>query len=157
MQVGMNSNITHQGRTLHVQTEDSGHEHGHIITHLFLSGGIIATQRFEYDRQLVDQEIQEAIKDQHQEMIKSIQRGDYNKKILLARPKRAQRGAIPLARKKRESSPVVADPTPHPSNAREGHEPEKISRGPWALPRVNPINPKRSRVEIEKDGDETSS
>lgn len=39
--LGYNSNIRHKNRVFHIQTEDSGVNHPHIITHLFMDGGRI--------------------------------------------------------------------------------------------------------------------
>ena len=40
-QLGFNNNVRHKGRVFHIQTEDSGIKHPHIITHLFADGGRI--------------------------------------------------------------------------------------------------------------------
>lgn len=40
-QVGFNNNIKHKGHVFHIQTEDSGLDRPHIITHLFADGGRI--------------------------------------------------------------------------------------------------------------------
>jgi hypothetical protein len=39
--LGYNNNVRHNGRVFHIQTEDSGVNHPHIITHLFMDGGRI--------------------------------------------------------------------------------------------------------------------
>ena len=39
--LGYNNNVRHKGRVFHIQTEDSGVNHPHIITHLFADGGRI--------------------------------------------------------------------------------------------------------------------
>ena len=39
--LGFNNNVRHKGRVFHIQTEDSGIRHPHIITHLFADGGRI--------------------------------------------------------------------------------------------------------------------
>ncbi len=38
-QVGFNNNVKYKGHTFHIQTEDSGLDKPHIITHLFADGG----------------------------------------------------------------------------------------------------------------------
>ncbi len=40
-QVGFNNNIKYRGHTFHIQTEDSGLDRPHVITHLFADGGRI--------------------------------------------------------------------------------------------------------------------
>ena len=39
--LGYNNNVRHKNRVFHIQTEDSGVNHPHIITHLFMDGGRI--------------------------------------------------------------------------------------------------------------------
>ena len=39
--LGYNNNVRHKNRQFHIQTEDSGVNHPHIITHLFMDGGRI--------------------------------------------------------------------------------------------------------------------
>ena len=39
---GYNTNVRHKGKLYHIQTEDSGINHPHIITHLFADGGRIS-------------------------------------------------------------------------------------------------------------------
>src|SRR5580704_18251881 len=38
-QVGFNNNVKYKGHTFHIQTEDSGLDKPHVITHLFADGG----------------------------------------------------------------------------------------------------------------------
>ena len=48
MVVGFNHNIKHKGKMYHIQTEDSGLENPHIITHLFVGGNILASKKTSY-------------------------------------------------------------------------------------------------------------
>jgi len=51
--VGYNTNVRHKSKLYHIQTEDSGVNHPHIITHLFADGGrIIASKKTEYAQHL---------------------------------------------------------------------------------------------------------
>ena len=149
MQVGMNSNIHHQAKVLHVQTEDSGYEHGHIITHIFLAGSIVASQKLDYSSDCNETTIQELIKKQHHEMITALKTGQFDKKILLKRAK--PQSTIPLARKsksvplsnhKSNQSPKVSASTvtteavktaTHP-NTETQLNPHLKAQGIWALP-----------------------
>ena len=47
--VGYNHNILHLGWEFHLQTEDSGVENPHLITHLFHAGTILASKKLVYD------------------------------------------------------------------------------------------------------------
>lgn len=151
MQVGMNTNVHHQGKTLHIQTEDSGSQHGHVITHLFLAGTIIATKKSEYDLNTAPEYLQKLIRSQHQEVINELQSGVYDKKIMLARPRRTQ-GAIPLARSVKKNKTVTSESISQPSQAMISDDSSQLNRdvdkpstgrvnnktigGPWALPRL---------------------
>ena len=153
MQVGINSNIHHQAKVLHVQTEDSGYEHGHIITHIFLAGSIIASQKLEYANDSDETTVKELIKSQHQDMVRALKSGQFDKRILLNRAQRPQ-GAIPLARKKSNQAPVKPIPqaatkdknevkstsiesTSSHTAADELHELNLQSQGIWALPQFH--------------------
>ena len=48
--LGYNNNVRHKNRVFHIQTEDSGVKHPHIITHLFMDGGRILKSVREYGR-----------------------------------------------------------------------------------------------------------
>ncbi len=49
-QMGFNNNIKFQDQVFHVQTEDSGLDQPHIITHLFADGGrVIKSHKRDYD------------------------------------------------------------------------------------------------------------
>ena len=39
--LGYNNNVRHRQRVFHIQTEDSGVKHPHVITHIFMDGGRI--------------------------------------------------------------------------------------------------------------------
>ena len=143
MQMGINTNIQHQGKTLHVQTEDSGSEHPHIITHLFLAGQIIASERLEYSAEGVSNEmLQQQIKEQHRKMLMAIQAGQFDKKILLAKPKKIDFSNIPLARnnKKKASHSEVKKSNPEPLSSTSISSPtdqREIRRGgPWSMPQL---------------------
>ena len=45
---GFNTNFRYRGVLFHVQTEDSGLENPHVITHLFHGGNIMASEKRDY-------------------------------------------------------------------------------------------------------------
>jgi hypothetical protein len=49
---GFNTNIRHRGVLFHVQSEDSGRDHPHIITHLYYGGTILASEKSSYADQV---------------------------------------------------------------------------------------------------------
>ena len=52
MITGFNTNVRHGGRVFHVQTEDSGRDHPHVISHLYYGGTILSSEKREYAEQL---------------------------------------------------------------------------------------------------------
>jgi hypothetical protein len=51
--LGYNTNVRHKGKLYHIQTEDSGVDKPHIITHVFADGGrIIASKKTDYSDQV---------------------------------------------------------------------------------------------------------
>jgi hypothetical protein len=45
---GFNTNVRHRGVLFHLQTEDSGRAHPHVITHLYHGGTILASEKRGY-------------------------------------------------------------------------------------------------------------
>lgn len=79
---GFNNNVPRKGRSYHVQTEDSGINHPHIMTHLFLGGNIIASQKTSY-REILDapdlaDRVRAMMDEQHKEMIRNLLAGKYD-------------------------------------------------------------------------------
>ncbi|MBW2276953.1 MAG: hypothetical protein JRF63_05635 [Deltaproteobacteria bacterium] len=77
--LGYNTNVRHAGQLFHVQTEDSGRDRPHIITHLFTSGTILATKKTAYDHVLGEpdweDQVQQMMKDQHKTMFVELRDG----------------------------------------------------------------------------------
>jgi hypothetical protein len=73
-QMGFNNNVKYEGRVFHVQTEDSGLDAPHIITHLFADGGrVIKSHKRSYEKELSRADIagyvRSLMKAQHMEMV----------------------------------------------------------------------------------------
>jgi hypothetical protein len=79
---GFNHNIKHKGKVYHVQTEDSGVNNPHIITHLFVGGNILATKKSSYVDIAKAPNIAELVRDmmeeQHKEMLRNLIGGTYD-------------------------------------------------------------------------------
>lgn len=77
--LGYNTNAKHAGNVFHVQTEDSGLDHPHIITHLFTEGTILATKKRSYAELVDDAEwqtkVRQLMKEQHKEMLIELRDG----------------------------------------------------------------------------------
>lgn len=71
--VGYNTNVRHKGKLYHIQTEDSGVNHPHVITHLFADGGrIIASRKTGYAEHLGAKDLQGLVKKLMQEQHKTM-------------------------------------------------------------------------------------
>ncbi len=92
---GFNINIPRRGKSYHVQTEDSGINNPHIMTHLFLGGNIIATTKSSYADILGAPDLAEKVRalmdEQHKEMIRNLLDGKFDeqasKSVQLHAPK----------------------------------------------------------------------
>ncbi|MEW6683557.1 MAG: hypothetical protein AB1451_11645 [Nitrospirota bacterium] len=73
---GINTDIEHDGKIYHVQTEDGGQQNPVIVTHLFAGGAILSSRKVSYADVLQSgpnpDVIREMMKEQHQAMIKSL-------------------------------------------------------------------------------------
>lgn len=79
---GFNHNIKHKGKVYHVQTEDSGVNNPHIITHLFVGGNILATKKNSYVNIVkapnLSELVRELMEEQHKEMLRNLINGVYD-------------------------------------------------------------------------------
>jgi hypothetical protein len=81
--LGYNTNVRHKGRLFHIQTEDSGLGHPHVITHLFADGGrIVASKKTAYSDHLGVENLPELVKKlmqaQHKQMFIALRDGVYD-------------------------------------------------------------------------------
>ncbi len=76
MSIGMNTNIQHQGKVYHVQTEDGGQDHPIITTLLFKDGVVFASKRTDYKDLLKTpscrETVTEMMKEQHKNIIRDL-------------------------------------------------------------------------------------
>lgn len=82
-QMGFNNNIKYREQVFHVQTEDSGLDAPHIITHLFADGGrVIKSHKRKYDDQVARADVAEFVrglmKAQHLEMCLWLREGRFD-------------------------------------------------------------------------------
>lgn len=81
--LGYNNNIRHKGKLYHIQTEDSGLKHPHIITHLFADGGrIISSKKTSYAEHVGSESCKQIVKklmqDQHKAMFIALKSGEFD-------------------------------------------------------------------------------
>ncbi len=94
--LGYNNNVRHRGRVFHIQTEDSGVNHPHIITHLFMDGGrILKSVKKSYAEHVGSDNMSETVrvlmKEQHKAMFIALRDGQFDE---LAFGTKKQSGAV---------------------------------------------------------------
>lgn len=85
MITGFNTNVRYSGRVYHVQTEDSGRNNPHVISHLYHSGVILASEKREYGDLLGSEQITGVVRrlmeGQHKAMLDRLRRGEFDELI----------------------------------------------------------------------------
>lgn len=124
--LGYNNNVRHRNRVFHIQTEDSGVKHPHIITHLFMDGGrILKSIKTSYAEHLESDKlgdlVRQMMKEQHKAMFMALRDGQFDH---LVDPEEAAKEKQRKA-EKRESkpAPAIADvraPEDVPPTTRDG-------------------------------------
>ncbi len=118
-QVGFNNNVKYGGNVFHIQTEDSGLDRPHVITHLFADGGrIIKSNKRSYadhvKRDDIAPYVRQLMKGQHMEMAILLREGKFDEVIagraiggmhLLVEPPRLE--IQKLATKKEDVAPAT--------------------------------------------------
>jgi len=89
--LGYNTNVRHKGRVYHIQTEDSGLAHPHIITHLFADGGrIVASKKTGYAQHVGDDGyaviVKKLMQDQHKSLFIALRDGVYDVELDASSP-----------------------------------------------------------------------
>jgi hypothetical protein len=88
--VGFNDDLHYRGERYHVQTEDSGLQYPHVVTHLFASDGhILRTLKSSYAEHLTARELEGMVRalmvKQHKAMCAALLRGRLD--VILAAPR----------------------------------------------------------------------
>jgi hypothetical protein len=81
--LGFNNNVRHKNRVFHIQTEDSGVKHPHIITHLFMDGGrILKSVKKSYAEHVgtdgMQDTVRQMMKEQHKAMFIALRDGQFD-------------------------------------------------------------------------------
>ena len=85
-QVGFNNNVKYKAQTFHIQTEDSGLDKPHVITHLFADGGrVIKSHKRSYAEDVrrddVAAHVRQLMKAQQLEMALALREGKFDEII----------------------------------------------------------------------------
>jgi hypothetical protein len=82
---GFNTNVRHGGVLFHVQTEDSGRAHPHVITHLYHGGTILASEKRGYAEHVeapdLTRRVRELMDAQHHAMLERLRAGELDEQI----------------------------------------------------------------------------
>jgi hypothetical protein len=85
MLTGFNTNIRHCGVLFHVQSEDSGRAHPHIITHLYHGGTIVFSEKSSYASRVSEANLEDVVRElmegQHKAVLKRLRAGDFDDAI----------------------------------------------------------------------------
>jgi hypothetical protein len=141
-QMGFNNNIKFRDTVFHVQTEDSGLDAPHVITHLFADGGrVIKSHKRSYeehvDRPDVAEYVRSLMKAQHLEMVMKLRDGSFDR-ILAG----AELGGIEtlteppnvdILKLKKKKEAETAETAPAPPVAEVGAEAVAAARAPFRL------------------------
>jgi hypothetical protein len=128
-QVGFNNNIKYKDQVFHVQTEDSGLDKPHVITHLFADGGrVIKSHKRTYaesvDRPDVSAYVRGLMKGQHLEMVLLLREGAFDEVIagraiggmhMLTEAPRTDVQKLATQKKQRVEASTPGDLTPPPA------------------------------------------
>lgn len=149
--LGFNNNVKHKGRVFHVQTEDSGVRHPHVITHLFADGGrILKTLKTSYAEHLNEANLRDIVhqlmKEQHKAMFVALRDGQFDHffEEKESSPQAAAPVAAPPQSVAAPSSGVVPAPpsvTPAPPTVAVPVLPGTAKAGQPAASGVRPVAP----------------
>ncbi len=168
MVVGFNHNFRYKGEVYHIQTEDSGMKNPNIVTLLYQGGTILASKKTSYADIIrvdnLDQVVEELMKEQHKEMLRSLKAGELDavierfqsaKKVTSQIAKieniSAPAGEMTPARVKTEvlhPAPVPPVTAPGPPVSAPKAEPQTVVKTP---PPVAAAKPPSSTIELSLD------
>lgn len=82
---GFNTNVRHRSVLFHVQSEDSGRNHPHVITHLYHGGTILASEKTSYADQVEATDLPAVVKAlmerQHKAVLRRLVSGDFDELV----------------------------------------------------------------------------
>lgn len=144
--LGYNTNVRHKGRVFHIQTEDSGVNHPHVITHLFADGGrILKSTKTSYADKLDAPDFQVQVKkimqDQHKAMFIALRAGQFDHLIDPGAPAApppadisAANAALFTGKHPAQPAPAPSPPSPAGSTSRPAAAPAPSASAPQTPP-----------------------
>ncbi len=145
--LGYNNNVRHKARVFHIQTEDSGVKHPHIITHLFMDGGrILKSVKKSYAEYIgvdgMTDIVKTMMKEQHKAMFIALRDGQFDHLVdPPAAPKdgtpvppSASAAVVPAAAKDAAATPGAAAAAPAAQPVAAAPAPAAAHASPLAPP-----------------------
>lgn len=121
---GFNTNVRHRSIVFHVQSEDSGRSHPHVITHLYHGGTILSSEKTSYADQLDAPDLPGVVKAlmerQHKAVLRRLVSGGFDALIR----ERLGDAALPAADTKTATRPVAQPEAPAEAAAAAAAEAE---------------------------------
>ncbi|MCP4198264.1 MAG: hypothetical protein GY762_14025 [Proteobacteria bacterium] len=159
--LGYNTNVRHLGMVYHIQTEDSGVGHPHIITHLFVEGTILSTKKIGYKEHVGKADYEDIVRgmmrNQHKTMFIELRDGVHDPmskqifgdKLDLSEEHGAGQAAKP-------GTPSAAPAAPAPEKAPDSVPKSRVSGGVADGKSVRIVRPAAMSVQ-EKQEQESES
>ncbi len=123
MITGFNTDIKHNEKVYHVQTEDKGVANPYIETLVYVGGEILASKKTSYAEQLKtgvdDKWIGGLMEQQHRTMIAAIKRGRFDQPADTTRTGTTPREALPTLAQPHDTGGVVFDDNGSPATLSE--------------------------------------
>jgi hypothetical protein len=140
--LGYNNNVRHRGRVFHIQTEDSGVNHPHIITHLFMDGGrILKSVKTSYAEHVgadaMSDTVRAMMKEQHKAMFIALRDGQFDELLELPKKASGQQTAV----KNAQPAPAAVAPAPAPPPPAAAAVADEDDAGPPTTPDPRPPVP----------------
>ena len=115
--LGFNNNVRHKGRVFHIQTEDSGIRHPHVITHLFADGGrILKTTKTSYAEHVgtptMAETVREMMKEQHKAMFIALRDGQFDELVEGKKPSDPNVQKVSAEPKAEKAEAKIPEPPP---------------------------------------------
>ena len=141
---GFNTNFRYRSVLFHVQTEDSGLENPHVITHLFHGGNIMASEKRDYsdflaekDGDTLEEAIRKLMEGLHTSMLKQLSRGEHDAAIeqrmgpdVFRAASEASAPKPPAVTEKERPPALATEPTPPGTTVSPRSEPTRIEARP---------------------------
>ncbi|MBI2897659.1 MAG: hypothetical protein HYY06_29135 [Deltaproteobacteria bacterium] len=142
--LGYNTNVRHKGVLCHVQTEDSGVGHPHVITHLFTAGTIIATKKRSYAEHVgstdIEVVVRKVMQEQHKQMCIELRDGAFDQALEVKDTQETALVGEAFPTPPDQAPPTIEVPPPV-AEARPPIDPPRVASPPAPPPIARRVKP----------------